>query len=351
MKKYIKPIPLFFLISAVLALLAAFQYASGSSPASTSATGSTISSIKEADMPENEILLPDDISIREFFYNPAKNTICLMSQSENNYQLYLLGVDNVWSPSSLWKVSSKDDLIHFVYSNDGKLYACMRTTQNKHISQNLVHLKKDGTVSRIPLRALEKVPKVSGQTSNTITDFQFSGTVLAVTYQNSAVKFYNIEEGHALGAPSIRGQEQQNIFYKYHYLSCANTKTSSLLLKDYDIRTGEQNHTITLADDADSNNKKFFLDNYREKVWLLSGDGIFAVKYTDSHFQRVLSWEELSLPEIHSVREFLSTRDNVLYASYLDDETVTHLVRFDIPQTSFHGESNTKINLDFPSNI
>ena len=75
MKKYIKPIPLFFLISAVLALLAAFWYDSGSTPVSTSATGSTISSMKEEDRPANEIPLPDGITIHEFFYDPANNGI------------------------------------------------------------------------------------------------------------------------------------------------------------------------------------------------------------------------------------------------------------------------------------
>lgn len=347
MKKYIKPIPLFFLISAVLALLAAFRYDSGSTPASTSATGSTISSMKEEDMPANEIPLPDGITIHEFFYDPTKNTICFISRTGNTFQLFLLGIDNIWKPSTKWNVSAKDDLVHFVYSTDGKLYACMKTTQDKLMTQRLVRLKKDGTLSKIQLKALEKVPKISGRASHNITDIRFSGTALAITYQNTAVKFYNIEEGQALGASSIRGEAHHNIFYKYHYISSANVKnSSSLLLKDYDIRTGEQDHIIYL-NDTDKHNREFWLDNYREKMWLLSVDGLFTGKYTDSRFQKVLTWEETALPEVCSVQKLLASRDNILYVAYLDDNDITHLIHIDVSLPPVHSETVLKNELDF----
>lgn len=349
MKKYIKPIPLFFLLSVALAILAAFQYDTGITSDMPGATGRTVSPMEEKDMPENEIPLPEGIHIHEFFYNPAKNTICLISRSENIFQLFSLGVDHIWVPTSCWKVSSKDDLIHFVYSTGGKLYACMRTVKDKHMTQDLVHLKKDGTVSKIPLNELEKIPKVSDKTSNTITDIRFSGTALAVTYQNSAVKFYNIEEGQALGAPSIQGEANQNIFYKYHYLSSANTNNpSSLMLMDHDIRTGEQDHTITVTS-TNNHDREFWLDNYREKVWLLSSDGIFSGKYTDSCFQKILAWEELALPEIHSIQTFLCARDNVLYITYLDDHASIHLLHFD--STPPHSGTAYKNELDFSPSV
>lgn len=349
MKKYIKPIPLFFLLSVALAILAAFRYDTGTKPDMPDTAGRTVAPIEEKDRPENEIPLPEGIHILEFFYNPAKNTICLISRSGNVFQLFSLGVDRIWIPTSCWNVSSQDDLIHFVYSTGGKLYACMRTVKDKHMTQDLVHLKKDGTISKIPLNELEKIPKVSGKASNTITDIRFSGTALAVTYQNSAVKFYNIEEGQALGALSIRGEANRNIFYKYHYLSSVNTNaTSSMMLMDHDIRTGEQDHTVNV-NGTNNYDREFLLDNYREKVWLLSSDGIFSGKYTDSCFQKVLDWEELALPEIHSVQTFLCARDNVLYITYLDDHASIHLLHFN--SSPPHRRTDYKNELDFSPSI
>ncbi len=366
MKKYIKPIPIFLIASAVIAITVSLRYDTPRSSTMTGATGRSITAVSagEEDKPAGEIPLPGQDGIRELFYNPARNSICLIRQSGERLQLSTLGVDNVWTPSTEWKIPSKARLAHFVYGTDGKLYACLTDSSKKAAGQKLVRLKKNGTISEIPLTDLEKIPKTPRDSAikkngasarQQIADIKFSGTALAITYQNSAVKFYNVEEGQALGASSLRGDAHQSIFYKYHYLTSYSGKSSSALrLRDYDIRTGTLEHTI-IPVSPDCTDREFYLSSYKETICLLSSDGLFTGGFTDSRFHRILSLKETGLTAIESVQLFQAARDHVIYISYLDEDGVLHLIRIDIARINSTARASDqrveKNELDFSPSV
>ncbi len=365
MKKYIKPIPIFLIVSAVAALYVSLRYDTPRSSTMTGAADSTIAAVSagELDRPPGEIPLPDQDGIRELFYNPAKNAICLIRQSGKRLQLSVLGVDDAWVSSTEWTVPANAGLSHFVYGTDGKLYACLTDAGKKKTGQKLVRLRKNGTISEVPLTDLEKAPettrdaaikKKGTSTPQTITDIKFSGTALAITYQNNAVKFYNVEEGQALGASTLRGEPHQSIFYKYHYLTSYAKKSTALRLRDYDIRTGILEHTMIPAA-PDCTDRDFYLSSYKENIWLLSADGLYTGSFADPCFRRILSLEETGLPKIKSLQLFQAARDHVIYISYAGDDGALHLIRTDtsgdVPSSHAGNQTAIKNELDFSPSV
>lgn len=344
MKNYIKPLSLFFvgtfLILVVYGSDTLHPYASPPHPTS----GAISAAMKIPDLCQT-IPLPEKNNVYEYVYNAVNNSLSAICISDGLYQLYRFDPQAGWSPSSHWKIPEQRDLLHFVYGSDGTLYACMQGSGEKTIRQSFVRLGRRGTISDVMLHSLDKVPKTNldramqkkgGHAPHDITGIRFSGTALAVSYHNYAVKFYNIAEGRAFGTDSLTGETHQALFYKYHYLtSGSQIQTFPLQLWNYDIRTGELDHTMTLSgasiQEHISTASGFWLSNYREKVYLLSEDGLFTSLFQDSLFTKILDRQQLTLPEGSQIRYFQAARDDVLYIAYLDETAQEHLIRLALP--------------------
>lgn len=324
MKTYIKPkLILFFLIAAFI-ILAAFEHNTAPLPSLMYITGSAVSTHEyEEDKLGKEIPLPKNESIAAYTYNAVKNTLCVISHTKNTYRLYSLEVDDCWSRPRQWKVSPGEELLHFAYDPDGNLYACRKSRHGKKISQSLVRLHNNGRITKIMLKDLEKVPKTSDTgISHDITDIRFSGTALAITYRNHAVKFYNIAEGQALGADSVTGTAGQNIFYDLHYLSPGTRAHSNTLrLTYYDIRTGEKEYACNIVS---TSRRAIWLANYREKVYLLTSDGLFTGNCSEAAFTKKLSF---SLPAGIHILSLQAARDDIIYFAWMDGSGSPHLTK------------------------
>lgn len=334
MKTYIKPKLIILFLFSTLTILAASP--DDAVPASTvpAHTGSAVSYTGKADLPVREIPLPASENIEEFIYNPAGSSLCAITHSRHTYRLLVLEPDGQWTASSRWTTSSGEELLHFVYNGDGALYACRRTIR-KSSGQALVRLRKNGRISKITLRDLNQVPKTFFDTrmkkkgqkvSHDITDIQFSGTALAVTYGNYAVRFYNIAEGHALGSAALTGSARQNIFYDHHYLALDKKSSSaSPRLKNYDIRTGELEQTIPLPALPQG---EIRLSHYRERVWLLCGNTLCAGTFPEMSLSQEQVLPSSVLPAGSRIHSINAARDDVLYLSYRDSTMTLHLLTF-----------------------
>lgn len=333
MKSYIKPkLTILFLLLSTLVILAASPDDMIFTSTAPARTGSAISYAMKEEKPVKELPLPENENIEDFAYNAVTNSLCAISHSRNTYRLFVLDIHNQWRFSSQWKVSSGEKLLHFVYDPDGALYACRKITRKKKSTQSLVRLRGNGRISKVTLQDLDRVPKKSSRVSHDIADIQFSGTALAITYCSHAVKFYNIAEGHALGSSSVTGTAGQNIFYDHHYLSLDNKSHSSTLhLNDHDIRTGEIEQTIPLTVPA-SSGKEVCLSHYREKIYLLSADGLFSGSCPEMILSKRLSTSQLALPSESRILSVYAARDDALYITYLDNAFSTHLITFTIDQ-------------------
>ncbi|MCH5252783.1 MAG: hypothetical protein J1F22_07395 [Lachnospiraceae bacterium] len=271
-----------------------------------------------------------------FAYNPANNTLHLIEKKKRIYTIRTLQADNSFSPvKNWWKLSSHSHLDNFVYNSTGGLYACLKSNRSKGaVKQALVFLTKKNRMKKISLQKINQVPatgpdaarkKKGGSTRHRIQDIKFSGTALALTYHNRAVKFYNIVEGQALGASRITGIPNRNSFYNYQYLSVSPkaNKTGGQLTR-YDIRTGEISGTVSFGDTKNTN-KPFYLTNYREQLYLLSDDGLFFGTQEDETLKKAADISELPMSATSQIRFFAAARDDTLYFSCLDDSGRIHL--------------------------
>lgn len=335
MKPYIKPKLIFLFFTGAIIILAAFEHDTAFPTSLTPVTGSVVSQDHIEDRPGREIPLPPNETIEAFAYNAVKNSLCAISHAHRTYRLYSLGQNGSWNTPLQWNVSPDEELLHFVYDPDGKLYACRKTTRGKKSRQSLVRLHKNGRITSIILNDLEKVPKTSYDKNrkakgirnpHDITDIRFSGTALAITYRSHAVKFYNIAEGQALGPDSVTGAAGQNIFYDLHYLSPGTSTNSDMLqLNYYDIRTGETEYT---ADIPSSSRHTIWLANYRDNVCLLTSNGLYTGTCTDKTFTRKLSF---ILPSGIRILSLQAARDDVIYIAWMDEEDAPHLTSLTAP--------------------
>ena len=275
-----------------------------------------------------------------FAYNPADNTLTMIIQSENSYTAYNLRKDDTWAKKSApWKTGKNRFLDNFVYGPDGDFYACLgRYTKTGRTRQTLIRLKKNGKTRRIALRDLNQMPKTrldtmlrerGGSVVQGVTDLRFSGTILSVTYANYGVKFYNIGEGEPLGAASITGQAGRNIFYDYGYLTQSlwnRQETFSLSL--YDIRSGELRRTIPVENAVSAGAGQFFLSNYLEHFYLLTGDGLYVSSPQAESFRLEKPFDALGIPNENRILYFQAARGGILYLVHQDPSARLHLTRF-----------------------
>lgn len=264
-----------------------------------------------------------------FLYNSMENSLSMITKDKHNYSLFVWHGEGGWSaPVTSWKCKKKEALENFVYSTDGTLYACKKQYENKKlIGQTFVKLRKNGTQQTISLKNMNQV----GSENYNITDIKFDGTALALTYACGTVKFYNIEEGQALGAASIRGTAGRNMLYDFHYLTETIDQDSQRpSLKDYDIRTGEVTKTFPLGEPGQTD-MDIQLTNYRDKLYLLSPNGLFSGSCTNSILYKLADRDSLPLPEENRILYFQAARDDMLYLAFLDGSSRVHLYHFTLP--------------------
>lgn len=276
----------------------------------------------------------DDISPDFFAYNMASNSLTLISRFENTYTLYRLRADgSLQNPGIHWRIPDDYTLDNFVYSPSGSFYAVLKNYDKKGKTHgSLVLLQNKGTYKTVPLKGLNDIPdtkldsyvKKKGKISDrSITDIQFSGTALAITYSNYAVKFYNISEGMPLGATSITGTSGHNVFYDNLFITTGLTYGRKGTLNYYDIRNGEKQNSIHIDD-------ILYVTNYREKLYILTKDSILEGRTTSSSFNKSVSIHGLSLPSKTQNLELYAAREDKLYLVYWDSQNQTLLYQIDL---------------------
>lgn len=295
----------------------------------------------------------EDISLNghkagAFAYNPVVNSLALFEKKQNTYTACMLQADNTWTaPVSRWVVGNNQILDNFTYGSSGLLYACRKYYDKKGRlrRQTFVELTRNGKLKPVPLKGLNQTPKSTPDTithksaaknrhteNYSVQDIRFCGTALALTYANHTVKFYNIAEGQALGCADITGEPDRNSFYDYHYISAVpDSSTRKFLIKNYDIRSGELTHTITLSTEKNTT-APYFLTNYRERLYLLSADGLFCGSNTENSLTKPESSSISDITSGKKIKYFEAARDDVLYIAYETQEATLHLSRFSARQ-------------------
>lgn len=244
-----------------------------------------------------------------FAYNPASNSLSLIERRRNTYSVFILQADNTWGSSAIRYTVGKNQILdNFTYSPYGLLYACRKhyDTKGRLTKQTFVLLTRHGSLKTIPLKKMNRttssVSKASVKKADTenysIRDVRFCDTVLALTYADRSVKFYNLSEGLALGCTDITSEAGRNSFYDYQYTTAVPDKdTRKYLLKNYDIRSGELTHSLTLSTDK-NNAAPYFLANYRNRLYLLSAGGLFFGDYTEDTLQKAAELSFLSVETV-----------------------------------------------------
>lgn len=299
----------------------------------------------------NKQPLSENISLKghkaiAFAYNPVSNSLTLFEKNKNTYTAYSLQPGNTWAEMpEQWTVKKSQFLDNFTYGSSGLLYACRKYYDKKgHLrAQSFVQLTNKGKIKTIPLRKLNQTPKSASGTNAkkirvknhevenySVQDIRFCGTALAITYADHTVKFYNIAEGQALGCDGITGESGRNSFYDYHYISAVpDSSTRKFLLKDYDIRSGELTHTISLFTEKNTT-APYYMANYRERLYLLSADGIFYGNNTENSLTKKIDFSLLGIDASDKIRYFEAARDDVLYIVYENKEAALSLSRLPI---------------------
>lgn len=275
-----------------------------------------------------------EISPEFFAYNMSSNSLTLISRFETTYTLYRLRADGtLQDPGIHWRIPKDYSLDNFVYSPDGSFYAVLKHYDKKgKTHQSLVLLQNRGTYKTIKLNNLNEVPntdldsyvKKKGKKSDrSITDIQFSGTALSITYSNYAVKFYNISEGMPLGDTSITGTSGHNVFYDNLFITTGLTHGRKSTINYYDIRNGEKTNSVRMDD-------ILYLTNYREKLYLLTKDSIYQSLASTPSFTKAVSIHGLNLPTEAQNLKLYAAREDKLYLAYQDGNGQFLLYRIDL---------------------
>lgn len=280
-------------------------------------------------------LIPLDNVAPDFFaYNMATNSLTLISRFENTYTLYRLRADgSLQNPGISWHIPTEHTLDNFVYGPNGSFYAVLKSYDKKGKTHgSLVLLQNSGAYKTIPLKGLNEIPetkldsyvkKKGRKNDRSITDIQFSGTALAITYSNYAVKFYNISEGMPLGDTGITGTSGHNVFYDNLFITTGLTYGRKGTLNYYDIRNGEKQNSIDMDD-------ILYVTNYREKLYILTKDSIWEGRTTSTSFQKSVSISGLSLPSKTQNLELYAAREDKLYLVYQNNQEKTLLYRIEL---------------------
>lgn len=249
-------------------------------------------------------------------YHPVDNVLSKIVHNDGTYSLSTWQEEKGWTTGvEKWKTKENNTLDLFTYNTNGALYACQkRKKKGKLVDQTLVRLRSNGRIQKIRLTDLNRLSSsASPKHLPEITDIQCCGTSIAITYQYGAVKIYNLAEGQALGASTITGTPGKNTFYDLHYLSLmTQNNTQTILLRDYDIRSGEIARTFPLGG-AGQTIADFHITNYQDDLYVLTYRGLFAGQCSESTLTRLLSYSDLKLPAKSRIVYFQAGRDSSLY--------------------------------------
>lgn len=286
-------------------------------------SGSTSQTENSQAVSYSSVTVPTNEDTEEsFIYQPVDNVLCKISCHKNTYRLSSWRQESEWTTEvDSWKTKKNCTLENFRYNTNGTLYACQkRRKKGKLIEQSLVRLGKKGSIHKVKLTDLNRISKPSSSKElPEIADLQCNGTSLAVTYRSGAVKIYNLAEGQALGATSLTGTPGQNVFYDHQYLTIVNSKKEEdILLRDYDIRSGEATHTFPLGGPEEHRNS-FHLTHYQNDLYVQTSHGIFAGQCTDTSLAKVLDYEDLNLPKNCRVTYMQAGRDHSLYLGFRNE--------------------------------
>lgn len=268
--------------------------------------------------------------IDTLIYNPMNNSLSSIQKKKNTYYLSVWQGNGVWTTSvASWKIKKNESLDNFSYNTTGMLFACLKKYKKGRLyHQDIVRLRGNGSIQSLALIGLENVmlqPKTSKNSSLTeITDLQCCGTALAITYQYGSVKIYNIAEKQALGVNHLTGVSKHNIFYDLHYLTIKKGTSQEILLRDYDIRSGEISHTFPLGGSG-QNSSDFYISNYQNELYLLSPKGLYTGSCTELVLTKQLDQQDIQLPAKHRITYFQAARDNTLFLGYKTPEKGNHL--------------------------
>lgn len=269
-----------------------------------------------------------------FAYNMASNSLTLIERSEDTYTLHRLLADGtIQSPGIKWEIPAEHFLDNFVYGSDGSFYGVLKHYDKKgRTRQSFVRLQNNGTYKTVKLKGLDDVPmtkldsfvrKKGGTADHSITDVQFSGTALSITYSNYAVKFYNIAEGLSLGDTKITGTAGHNIFYNNIFATTGLTSGYECILNYFDIRTGEKIDSCQTED-------ILFLANYRETLYMLTKNALYTGTTEPSSFTATADFSDLHLPAGGRISKLFAARDNRLYLIYQDSQANIHLYKVEL---------------------
>lgn len=251
-------------------------------------------------------------------YHPADNVLSQIIQKDRTYTRSTWQEEKGWSTDvEKWKIKKYYTLDHFTYNTTGTLYACRKKRKKgKLVQQALVRLRSNGRIQKVRLTDLNRLSSSSPDQLPEITDIQCCGTSIAITYQYGTVKIYNLAEGQALGASTITGTPGKNTFYNLHYLSLMTQKSSrTILLRDYDIRSGEITRSFPLGGDG-QNVSDYHITSYQDDLYVLTDRGLFIGQCSESTLTKVLSYSDLKLPKRGRVIYFQAGRDASLYLGY-----------------------------------
>lgn len=285
-------------------------------------------------------LSPEKISLdghkpETFLYSSVDNTPAMITRKESRYTLYLLRDGTSWKKSTSWKCKGSEVLDTFTYGSDGALYCCLKEFKKKTlIRQKFLKCKKDGSFQEI------KLQKLGGKE---IRDIRFDSTALAMTFADHSVRIYNISEKRALGALSLKGMPGKNLFYRYHYITETASKDSkSILLRDYDIRSGETDKSFVLGKTRETKSASVHLSNYHGDICVLTPAGLYTGTFDEAVLFRQAGWEDMQIISPESLLFFQNARDDTLYYAWEDESHEIHFQK---------GHIREKESVDYLSKI
>lgn len=276
----------------------------------------------------------------QLIYDPVDNVLSQIQLEKHTYTRSSWQPEKGWTTDvEKWKTKKNCTLDNFSYNTDGVLYACQKERKKgKLISQSLVRLQSNGKIKNVTLKDINRLSTspASNKQIPEITDIQCCGTSIALTYRYGSVKIYNLAEGQALGASNLTGTPGKNVFHDLHYLSIGTQKKNhNILLRDYDIRSGEIIRSFPLGG-AGQNTADYYLTNYQNNLYLLTNRGLFDGQCTESTLTLILRHSDLKLPQKSRIKYLQASRNNTLYLGCITDSG-DYLLRFiTLPESGSH---------------
>lgn len=259
----------------------------------------------------------DTVNIQpsQLVYNPMNDTLTAVLSQKRRYSLSVWTSESHWTANvACWKVKKNQKLDNFSYNTNGALYACLKEYKKECLyHQTLVRLRGNGKIEKIKLTKLNQLENKKKSTPTEITDIQCDGTSIAITYRHGAMKIYNLSEGQALGASHISGTPQNNVFYKWHYLTVKESeKNNAVFLYDYDARIGCIHQTFSLGS-REKKESSFQLSHYQDDLYVLTPKGIFLGNTDETQLTKYMDYHDLPIHSDEYITYMQAARNQTIY--------------------------------------